>query len=197
MYTVISKTIYCPMFNTKKDPKSINLLQSETDSQGILYTSVNWFASVGKTFLIIVQVIALAVFVFRLVMDGKNNDLTGEINAQVKVLENDTWKQSAIKYENLQNLLADVKIIGTEQKINSNVISEVLGSIPVSLNVESMSINNDRVSIAIKTTDFLALKNYEDALKNNTYYSDVRFNISKTNDELEVSVTFIVNEEVT
>ena len=60
-----------------------------------------------------------------------------------------------------------------------------------------MSINNDRVSIAIKTTDFLALKNYEDALKNNTYYSDVRFNISKTNDELEVSVTFIVNEEVT
>ena len=93
--------------------------------------------------------------------------------------------------------MSDIKLIGAEQNLNSNLISEILSAIPLTLNLENISFSNGRVSLSLKTTDFKALKNYEDALKNNTYYTDVKFNISKTGDELEVSVSFNIKEEVT
>jgi len=184
------------MIQGKKEDKSINFLQPVGASESVVFTSFNWVTSIGKNLLMVVQIVVLIVFALRLVMDGRNNDLTAKINNQVGILENDTWKKNAIKYENLQNLTQDIKVIQEGQELNSNLISEILSTIPLTLNIESVSFNNKRVGIALKTTDFKALKNYEDSLKTNNYYSDVKFNIAKTGDELEVSVSFIINEEI-
>lgn len=180
------------MLITKDQIKSINFLQPVGSSDGVLHTSFAWLTTIGKTMLLIVQAIVLAAFVFRLVMDGKNNDLTNEINAQVKVLENDTWKKNVIKYENLQTLLGDIKVVRDGQDLNSNLISEILNGIPLTLNVENVSIVNGRVSLSITTTDFKALRDYEDSLKSNASYSDTRVNISLQGKEYEVSITFKV-----
>jgi len=145
--------------------------------------------------LIGVQAIVLCAFGFRLLRDGKNNDLADEINRQVGVLENETWKKNVVKYENLQNLLGDIKGVKDNQNINSSIISEVISGIPITINAESVSINNRRVSLSLKTADFQALKGYEDSLKNNTYYSDVKFNISLQAGEYEVGVSFSINEK--
>jgi len=180
----------------KKEDKSINFLEPVGASDSVVFTSVNWLATIGKNLLLVVQVIVLVVFALRIVMDGRNNDLTSKINSQVGILENDTWKKNAIKYENLQNLMGDIKVIGEKQDLNSNLISEILSAIPLTLNLENISFTNGRVSLSLKTTDFKALKNYEDALKNNTYYTDVKFNIAKTGDELEVAVSFNIKEGI-
>jgi hypothetical protein len=184
------------MITGKKEDKSINFLQPVGASESVVFTSFNWLGTIGKNLLLVVQIVVLVVFALRIVMDGKNNDLTSKINSQVGILENETWKKNAIKYENLQNLMGDIKLIGEEQELNSNLISEILSAIPLTLNLENISFTNGRVALSLKTTDFKALKDYEDALKNNSYYSDVRFNISKTGDELEVSVSFNIKEEV-
>ncbi len=92
--------------------------------------------------------------------------------------------------------MGDVKLIEKGQDLNSNTISEILSAIPLTLNLENISFNQGRVSISLRTTDFKALKNYEDALKNNSYYSDVKFNIAKTGDELEVAISFNIKEEI-
>jgi hypothetical protein len=70
------------------------------------------------------------------------------------------------------------------------LISEVINGVPLTLNVESISINNGKVSLSIKTTDFNALRSYEENLKNNTYYSDVRVNINMKDVEYDVSISF-------
>lgn len=184
------------MITNKNEDKSINFLQPVGTSESVVYTSFNWLTTIGKYLLICVQIVALGAFAFRLVMDGRNNDLSTSINKQVEVLENDTWKKNAIKYENLQSLLGDIKVIKEEQIINSSKISEILNAIPLTLNAESISFSNGRVSISITTTDFSALKNYEDALKNNEYYSDVRFDITKQGDGLDVSVSFVINQDI-
>jgi len=184
------------MITGKKEDKSINFLQPVGASESVVFTSVNWLATIGKNLLLIVQIVVLVVFALRIVMDGRNNDLTSKINSQVGILENDTWKKNAIKYENLQNLMGDIKVIGEKQDLNSNLISEILSAIPLTLNLENISFTNGRVSLSLKTTDFKALKNYEDALKNNTYYTDVKFNIAKTGDELEVAVSFNIKEGI-
>ena len=184
------------MIQGKKEDKSINFLQPVGASESVVYTSFNWVTTIGKNLLMIVQIVVLVVFALRLVMDGRNNDLTAKINTQVGILENDTWKKNTIKYENLQNLTEDIKVVQEGQKLNSNLISEILSTIPLTLNIESVAFSSNRVGIALRTTDFKALKNYEDSLKNNSYYSNVKFNITKTGDELEVSVAFVINEEV-
>jgi hypothetical protein len=185
------------MLDRKENPKSIDFLQPVGKSEKVVEASFSWLTTIGKSLLMIVHVVVLGAFGYRLVTDGQNNDLTAEINAQVNILENDTWKKSAIKYENLQNLIEDIKIVKEEQELNSKLISEVLDGIPTTLNVENISITNKRVSITLTTSDFTALKNYEESLKNNgDYYSEVNFNIQKTGDELEVSISFQVIGEV-
>lgn len=140
----------------------------------------------------VVEAIVLVAFGYRLVMDGKNNDLTSQINDQVKTLENNTWKKSAIKYQNLQYLLTDIKAVKEGQDINSNLISEIINGVPITLMVESISINKGKVSLSIKTTDFKALRSYEEGLKNNSSYSDVRVNIDLKGVEYDVSISFQV-----
>jgi len=184
------------MLKSKDQTKSINFLEPVGDSDSVSRTSFYWLTTVGKYMLVGVQVIVLGAFTFRLIRDGKNNDLADEINRQVAVLENETWKKNVIKYENLQSLLGDIKEIKDKQQINSNIISEVISGIPITINAESVSINNGRVSLSLKTADFQALKGYEDSLKNNTYYSDVKFNITLQGGEYEVGVTFVVLQEV-
>ncbi|HNS71541.1 MAG TPA: hypothetical protein PKK07_02355 [bacterium] len=178
------------MFSTKEETKSINLLQPVGSSESIGQISISWLTTIGKWLLIIVEIIALGTFIYRFIMDRKNNDLTKEINTQVSTLENATWKKSIIKYKNYQTLLSDVKIVKEKQEINSNLISEIINGVPLTLNVESISINKGKVSLSIKTTDFNALRSYEENLKSNTYYSDVRVNINMKGSEYNVSVNF-------
>jgi len=184
------------MLGKKDETKSINFLQPVGGSGTVIRTSINWLATVGKGFLIGVQIIVLGAFAFRFIKDQQNNDLTDEINRQVKILENDTWKQNTIKYENLQNLLGDVEEIKSTQDLNSNLISEIINGVPLTLSVENISINNSRVAISLKTIDFTALKNYEESLKNNEYYENVKFDVKKSGDEWEVSLSFTAIREV-
>ncbi len=178
------------MFKTKEEAKSINLLEPVGSGESVGRISISWLTTIGKWMLIIVEIISLAAFGYRFVMDGKNNDLTEQINSQVSTLENATWKKSIVRYGNYQTLLTDVKTVRNKQEINSNLISEVINGVPLTLNVESISINNGKVSLSIKTTDFNALRSYEENLKNNTYYSDVRVNINMKDVEYDVSISF-------
>lgn len=184
------------MLMTNDQAKSINFLEPVGASDGVVQTSFSWLTTIGKWMLMVVEIIVLAAFGYRLVMDGKNNDLTNQINDQVKTLENETWKKSAIKYENLQTLLGDVKIVSKSQDLNSKLISEVINGIPLTLNLQSISINKGKVSLSLKTSDFKALRSYEDTLKNNPSYSDVKVNIKLEGTEYQVSINFVVLKDI-
>ena len=183
------------MFKKYAEPKSINFLEPINRETETLSSAIAWLSTVGKNLLIIVEIVVLMAFFARFIMDERSNDLTEKINAQVAVLENDTWRQSSVRYDNLQNLLVDIKGVENTQTLNSSVISEILSNIPMTLNVQNFSFNGSRVSLSLTTPNFKALKDYEDALKNNSYYSEVRFYINKSGDELEVNVAFVINDE--
>ena len=193
MYT--ERNRYCPMLKTKDQTKSINFLQPVGGSDGVIQTSFSWLTTIGKWMLMVVEIVVLGAFGYRLVMDGKNNDLTDQINDQVKTLENETWKKSAIKYQNLQSLLGDVQLASEKQELNSKLISEVINGIPLTIDLESISINKGKVSLSLKTSDFKALRSYEDTLKNNSSYSEVKVNIKLEGTEYQVSINFVALKE--
>jgi len=183
------------MLNKGKATKSINFLQPVGGSDTVVKTSFYWLTTVGKTFLMIVQAVVLGAFVFRFIKDQQNNDLTKEINDSVKVLENETWKENARKYENLQTLLGDIEEASENQDLNSNLISEIISGVPPTLNVENISIKGKQISISLNTIDFGSLKNYEESLKNNSSYDEVKFQVEVVDGEWNVNLTFIVADQ--
>jgi hypothetical protein len=178
------------MFGKNDIPKSINFMQPVTRPTDVWANAYEWMFSVGKYMLIVVEVIALGVFISRFIVDKKNNDLTKDINNQVTILSGSNWKQDSITYENIQNLISDIGRIEQGQKINSVVIDEVRNGIPYGLQVKTFSFNNGRVSLSLETTDFKAFKDYESAIKNNPNYEDVIVNATKNASVFDVRISF-------
>lgn len=180
------------MFGKKDIPKSINFMEPVTRPNDIWANAYNWMFEVGKYMLIVVEVLALGVFISRFVLDERSNDLTRDINDQVLILSGGNWQQDSITYENIQNLLVDVSKIERDQKINSIIINEVRDGIPNGLSVETFSFNNGRISLNLKTTNFQAFKDYESAIKNNPNYEDVSVNTTKEGTIFDIQINFTV-----
>jgi len=183
------------MFQKEKQPKSINFLETLYDPTDLWSNAYIWLFSIGKYLLIGVQIIVLGVFFARFVLDGKNNDLTEEINNKVVLLSNDTWKRNAFLFENYQVLLGDIKNIREGQTINSLQIRELISGVPDTLTLEGLSFSEGRVSLRLSSNNLNSVKDYESSLKNNSMYEDVRFSITKEGAEISVGVSFYLNTE--
>ena len=182
------------MFGKDNVPKSINFMEPVTRPTDIWANAYEWMFQVGKYLLIVVEIVALGVFIARFVVDEQNNDLTKDINDQVTILSGGSWKQDSLTFENIQNLLGDVQRIEQGQKRNSVQINEIRNGIPYGLNVENFSFNNGRVSLSLQTTDFQAFKDYESAIKNNPEYNQVSFSTTKDGSVFDIRVSFIIGE---
>jgi hypothetical protein len=182
------------MFGKDNVPKSINFMEPVTRPTDIWANAYEWMFQVGKYMLIVVEVIALGVFIARFVVDEQNNDLTRDINDQVTILSGGSWKQDSLTFENIQNLLGDVERIEQGQKRNSVQINEIRNGIPYGLKVESFSFNNGRVSLSLQTTDFQSFKDYESAIKNNPQYNQVSFSTTKDGSVFDIRVSFVIGE---
>jgi hypothetical protein len=183
------------MFQREKQPKSINFLETLYDPTDFWSNAYIWLVSIGKYLLIGVQVIVLGVFFARFILDGKNKDLTEEINNKVVLLSNDTWKRNAFLFENYQVLLGVIRNIREGQTINSLQIRELINGIPSSLDLEGLSFSERRVSLRLSSNNLNSVRDYESALKNNPMYEDVKFSITKEDAEISVGVSFYLNTE--
>ena len=178
------------MFQSEKQPKSINFLDALYSPNDLWANAYVWLVNIGKYMLIFVQVIVLIVFFARFVLDRRNNDLTEDINNKVILLSNENWRKNSILFENYQTLLLDAKKVREGQQINSTSVSELLSGVPSTLDLENFSFNEGKVSFHLIASNLDVVKNYEAALKNNPDYYDVRFSISKDKSDVSVRISF-------
>ena len=183
------------MFNSKKQPQSIDFLQPVYSPTDLWSNAYLWLTNIGKYLLIAVEIVVLGVFFSRFILDKKNNDLTEDVNANVTLLSNDSWQKNAALFENYQYLLSDINIVNEKQDINSTEISELTSGIPSSLHLSSFSYSENKVSLRLTSNSLNAIKDYESSLKNNPGYADVVFNIDKDDDDIVVSVNFALVRE--
>jgi len=184
------------MARVKRQPKSINLLQPVYSPTDVVSTVYTWLTTVGKYLLIVVELVVLGVFFSRFILDERNNDLTEEINSQIALLNDSTWRQNNRVYTNYQTILSDIEIVRMGQRTNSDIVSEVVSSIPPTIALKSFSLNGDRVSLRLTALNLDDIRVYETALKASSRYSDVTFSITKVEAEVAVSVTFNILREV-
>jgi len=177
-----------------KERKSINFLDPIITSSDILGNAYIWLFNIGKYLLVAVEIIVLGVFFARFILDKKNNDLTESVNDKVVLLSNEAWTQNSAKFENFQRLLVDVGKVRENQELQSSTVSEILSGIPSALHLDTFSLNGNRVSLHILSTNLGIIKNYEFALKQNINYKDVTFNITKKAEEYEVRISFTIEK---
>lgn len=178
------------MATSNKNKKSINLLEPVYAPHDSFTLAYDWLVTIGKYLLIFVELIVLGVFFSRFILDRQKGNLDEEIEKQITLLRTEPWVSNNIVYSRYQKLLADVKNVKNGQKINSSVVSEIVSGIPITLTLNSFSLNENRVNMSFSATTLEEVKIYESALKENERYSDVSFSISKDDTEITVGVTF-------
>lgn len=180
------------MFNSGKQPQSIDFLQPVYSPTDVWSTAYIWLTNIGKYMLIAVEVLVLGVFFSRFILDRQNNNLTEEVNAKVNLLSNDSWQKNAALYENYQYLLSDISLAREKQDINSVKISELISGVPSSLHMTTFSYSVNRVALRLTSNSLDSIKDYESSLKNNPNYTNVIFSIDKSDDEIIVNVNFLL-----
>jgi len=181
------------MFDSSKQPKSINFLEPVYSPDDIWSSAYLWLVTAGKALLVIVELLVLGVFISRFFLDKINNDLSEDINAQVTMLSTDVWQKNASLYSNYQILFTDVRKVREGQDLVSTEVSTLLEGVPSTLTIDTFSMSDNKVSFYITSTSLDSVKDYETALKNNPNYSNVKFTIEKEGANLDVRVTFDLN----
>ncbi len=181
---------------SKASRKTINLLEPLGQPSDAWTAIYNWVLRIGRYLLVSVEVIVLAVFFARFILDRRNNDLTEEINDKVDLLSDQTLREEEIKYRNLQVLFGDVDKIRKAQTISSSEVAAVISGIPNAIRLDNFTYNKGRITLTLKSSNFNTVRDYEFSLRQNPRYSDVNFTVSKSGSsgsEIEVSTSFIIS----
>ncbi|HVX92561.1 MAG TPA: hypothetical protein VHA74_00415 [Candidatus Dojkabacteria bacterium] len=164
----------------KTQKRTINLLEPIGQPSDAWTAIYNWVLNVGRYLMLSIEILVLAVFFSRFILDRQNNDLTNQINDNVTILSNQQFRNQEVFFQNLNSLFFDITTIKSQQPLNSNEISSVLSSIPSGLKVDNFTFDNNRISMNVSGTDITVIKNYEFSLRQNPQYGSVAFTVSRS-----------------
>ncbi len=177
-------------------PKSINLLNPVNEPEDIWTKSYNWITQIGRYILVVIEIIVLGVFISRFILDGRNNDLTEDINDTIVTLKHPSLRNYEQKFRLYHRYLDDIETLSDEQKINSKKISLVLDTLPDNITLKNISFQENRVNLTLMANKFEDISAYTKKL--NEDFDEVKVNLSKKGEEssqdkedgINLSITF-------
>ncbi len=86
----------------KRSKINLNILFSQTNQPKLYTKALSWLLSTGKYFVIVVELLVVASFVYRFALDAKLQDLQDEINQQVPYLKSLQSDEVKIRQTQLQ-----------------------------------------------------------------------------------------------
>lgn len=180
----------------KRLPNSINLIETINAPGDTFTIFYEWTFTIGKYLLVFVQVIVIVVFVVRLTVDRINNDLTSDINNQVDLLLEADIRQNEKRYRTFQTLFHDLDYLEENQVKHARTIVSILDSVPSDITLETYVFTNKRISSNFVTNSLGNIQRYENFLKQNPEYSNVRINLEIVDDEnYKFTANYIIDQE--
>lgn len=153
---------------------------------------VDWALTIGRTIVIITEIIAIATFVYRFSLDERLanlHSLTKEKQTKISSMKNDENK-----YRNLQDRIALAATFSEKGIKASQSITNFGKLIPDQAEIDNLNFNKNQVNMVISVNSVSLLADLINSLKN---YSDVK-SISIDNIEnkptvgLSVSMTILL-----
>ena len=164
---------------------SINLAKNKQIP--VLDKFLDWVLTIGRLIVIVTEVIAVIVFVYRFSLDDKLVNLHSAIKqkqAIISVLKNDEDK-----YRNLQQRIAVASTFSIKTIKSNQTITDIVSLIPNEIKINNLILNKDRVDLSINVISVSSLENFINSLKN---YQNIK-SISINNIENKPSVGLSVD----
>lgn len=131
---------------------NIDLLPKE-DSSKTGKSLIHWVLTIGRYLIIVTEVVALATFVFGILLSKEKNDLKDSISsqvAQIKALQNcDANDPNAFcekRFLKVQTQLNQISTLRASQFADNKVISEFLKLLPTGITLETFAIEKNTIS---------------------------------------------------
>jgi hypothetical protein len=195
-----------------KNMHQINLLPNHGET--MLVQFLNWALTIGRLLIILVETLALSVFLYRFSLDMQTQDLKDKIKVQRAIVQ--SFKSQEDVFRNLQSRLALAKEYNTQELTSPNILNEIIDKGRGHITFRNIYISNDVIRIeaqapsAAPLTEFVnSLKTYSpvksvsiDKVENKTSSAEVIVGISayltegdktteSSNDQIQTNTPFV------
>jgi Tfp pilus assembly protein PilN len=173
---------YSLVVMAKPLPRSLDLLQPSEKPMSSWDRIYYWVFNVGRYIIIAVELVVLVLFVMRFALDRKNRDLDDEITVKMNML--DSQRETEQKLRRVQQTLDNFSEILDDQDLLSGRYQKIMSEIPSSVTWEDLGITQDRMTFDGTSPSYEDMEGFERILRENTDYSRVDLELSKSGDAL-------------
>jgi hypothetical protein len=140
---------------------SINLVKNKQTP--IFDKFMNWALTIGRLIVIITEVVAIIVFIYRFSLDEKLADIHSSIKQKENLVL--ALKNDENKYRNLQDRISLAANFAAKATKSSQTVIDIANLVPMPIEVRNLVLNKDQVKININTSSISSLENFVNSLK--------------------------------
>jgi Tfp pilus assembly protein PilN len=173
-----------------KNSASINLLRN--DNKETFEHIINWAVTIGRILVVVVELAALAAFLYRFTLDNQLQDLHSKIQQEQAIIE--IQKTNEDTYRNLQDRLSVISSFAKSGTTDLKTFKDILSFAPngmtfttVTFSPDSMHIEANLESVTPLSSFISSLRAYPlintislDKIENKTSNSVINVGISTT-----------------
>lgn len=148
--------------------QSVNLLKPRSI---LIDELVDWALNVGRLLIIVTEIVAFSMFVYRFTLDRQIIDLRDKINQERQIVS--LFQDREQTFRNLQTKLNLTSDLLVKQKQQQDFLSSVIAPVPADSSLSSVSIATDSANITISSQNLASLKSYIEELKKNKNFEGV------------------------
>ncbi len=139
----------------------INLLPNHGDT--MLVQFLNWALTIGRLLIILVETLALSVFIYRFSLDMQTQDLKDKIKIQRAIVQ--SFKSQEDVFRNLQSRLTLVKTYDIQSTNSPSMLSEIIDKGRGHITFRKIYISNDVIRIEAQAPTVAPLTEFVNSLK--------------------------------
>jgi len=144
-----------------KNPASINLLRN--DKKETIEQIINWTVTIGRILVIVVELVALAAFLYRFTLDNQLEDLHTKIKQEQAIVA--FQKKNEDTYRNLQDRLSLVAAYSNSAEQNVKIFKDIVSFAPNGMTFSTVTFSPDGIHVQASVNSVIPLSIFIGKLK--------------------------------
>jgi hypothetical protein len=139
-----------------KNSASINLLRN--DKKETLEHIMNWAVTIGRILVVVVELAALAAFLYRFTLDNQLQDLHSKIKQEQAIVE--LQKDNENTYRNLQDRLSIISTFTKNGGKDLKTLKDILSFAPNGMTFTTVTFAPNKMTIEANVTSVISLSSF-------------------------------------
>ena len=152
---------------------------------------IKWALTIGRLLVVVVELVALSMFLYRFTLDRQLIDLRTKISAEAKVVSFLQSREDT--YRNLQERLALVSTFSKQNDDQMKILNDIISFAPQDVTFNSLNLVDNSVKINADVGSVSSLTDFADKLKNYSKTDSVSIDsIENHSSNASIAVTITV-----